>query len=325
MQYSKKDLTFIIYNNRSPKLVENFLIYKNLDINRYKLIKIEKIISEIKEKYTDNNKDLFFSIKDIKLFESDLIYSLSDINSYKNDLINIIGIFSEREKNFLTERRLLNISNNFIGLDKIIELKFNLNILGISIHPTLSNILKDGNNGGIVIPLFEKDKLVNLAIRRIGISNNESTKTLKYSLACPDLDIWGIEDIQFGDEVWITEGIFDMYALISNGIKAISVSSPHWSSIQLYRLLEKKPSKVNIFSDNDYTGITSSIVLSEFLNIFLINTNIYLSKDAKDASEHFFELNLSMDNLIKLEDFKLESDRDNFYSYTEYLKNRKFK
>jgi hypothetical protein len=325
MQYSKKDLTFIIYNNRSPKLVERFILDKNLDINKYKLIKIENIISTVKDKYTDNTKDLLFNLKDINLDGKDLIYGLNDINALKNDILKLKGIFSDREIIFLTERGLYHISDNFISLDKVIENYLNFDSLGISIHPTLKNILDDGNNGGIIIPLFEKDMLVNIAVRRIGVSNNEKNKTLKYSLACPDIDIWGIEDIKKGDEIWITEGIFDMYALKENGFKAISVSSPHWSSIQLYRLLEKKPSIVNIFSDNDYTGISSSFVMADFLDEFSINTKVYMSKFSKDASEHFFEKKLSMESVINIENNNFYTNKQNLFSYTDYLKNRNFK
>ena len=326
MDYTKKDITFIIYNNRSPKLVEKFLSDKNLDINRYKLIKIEKIINTIKNKYNDSdNNNLTFNLKDIDLTQIDLIYGLENVNSFKDVLLDLMGVFSERETNYLKNRNLLKISNNLISLDKILDLNLNLDFLGISIHPTLLKILDNGNQGGIVIPLFENDNLINLAVRRIGISNRQDTKTLKYSLACPDIDIWGLDNIVIGDEIWITEGIFDMHALIYNGLKAISVSSPHWSSIQLYRLLEKKPIRVNVFSDNDQTGIISSMVISNFLNEFGIESKIYISDFAKDASEHFFEKKLLIKDLKELEYKKLFQKRDNYFSYTDYLKNRDFK
>jgi hypothetical protein len=324
MEYTKKDLTFIIYNNRSPRLVKKFLSDSHLDINRYKLIKIEKIITEIKSKYIDNSKDLVFNLNDIDLDKEDLIYGLEDINSFKEIFLGLMGVFSERETDYLKNRSLVKISNKLIGLDKILELDLNLDVLGISIHPTLLRILKNGNNGGIIIPLFENNNLINLAVRRIGITNTQETKTLKYSLACPDIDVWGLDNINMGDEIWITEGIFDMYALIYNGLKAISVSSPYWSSIQLYKLLQKKPTKVNIFSDNDKTGIISSIVISNFLDEYEIENEIFISYFAKDASEHFFEKNYLIKDLKELEYKKIYNNRDNYFSYTEYLKNRKF-
>lgn len=326
MGYSKKDLTFIIYNNRSPKLVENFLINKNLDINKYKLIKIESIITNLTSNLRKDNLDITFKLSDLDLSKDDIIFKLDDLESMTNILTDMLGEFSDRELSFLKKRGFVeNIYNEFLSLDNIVKNKLDLDILGISIHPTLTKVLINGESGGIVIPLSENNKIVNLAIRRIGIDNNKNSKTLKYSLSCPDLDIWGLESINQGDDVWITEGIFDMYALALNGLKAISVSSPHWSSIQLYRLLEKKPSKINIFSDNDVTGINSSIILFHFFKSFNIKTTIYVSTGSKDASEHFFEKgNTVFDLSILNVEEMLDTNHNNNFNYIDYLKNRSF-
>ena len=134
-----------------------------------------------------------------------------------------------------------------------------------------------------------------------------SSKSLKYSLACPDVPVWGLDRLSKGDEVWLAEGLFDLMALEEMGKKPVSCSSAMWSGLQLYQLLEKKPSAINIFSDNDEVGLRTSGILKSFFEMNNINCKIFISNFAKDPAEHYFQKNK---NIIR--DFIIP------YNYLEY-------
>ena len=176
-------------------------------------------------------------------------------------------------------------------------------------------------NGGIIIPLFENNKLANCAIRKIN-----SSKSLKYSLACPDVPVWGLNKLNKGDEVWVTEGLFDMMALYRLGKSAVSCSSAMWSGLQLYQLLEKKPSKIKIFSDNDEVGLRTSGILKKFFEINNIYLVIVMSKFAKDPAEHYFQKDRNLSDLIEIDSVEdlLENKLDDSFDFIKHLKNRKY-
>jgi hypothetical protein len=213
------------------------------------------------------------------------------------------------------------------GLSQIKD-KRELEIIGSTVHPTMSKFLNDAiESGGIVIPLFDKDEnLINCAVRKIGLESNGSTRTLKYTLACPDVPVWGLDDINEGDEFWITEGIFDTMAMYELGEKSVSCSSAMWSGIQLYQLLEKKPKMIKFFSDNDEVGLRTSAILQDFFLQYDIPSKIYISEDYKDASELYFlkKMNLSILKEIEVTDDMINLNKDNSFNFIEHLKNRKF-
>jgi len=181
------------------------------------------------------------------------------------------------------------------------------------------------DGGGIVFPLYDNGELKNCAIRRISIENNEKS-SLKYSLACPDVSIWKSKDIQPGDEIWLTEGLFDMFALDELGYKSVSCSSAMWSGIQLYELVLLRPSVINIFSDNDEVGLRVSAILFDFFTNYGVNSNIYKSNNYKDASEHFFENEQKIESLEVIKDIEklLLNTNDESFDFINYIKNRKF-
>ena len=154
---------------------------------------------------------------------------------------------------------------------------------------------------------------------------------IKYTLSVPDIHIWGIENMNEGEECWICEGVFDYIGLNENGFKnPLSVASASWSAIQLYNLLDKKPSLINIFSDYDYTGLRSSLVLEKFFNLNGIRTKTWTSNSCKDASEHFLERKLSIE---EVEEIKITTDLLDLVSidienikkdYISYLRVRTF-
>jgi hypothetical protein len=191
----------------------------------------------------------------------------------------------------------------------------------------MRNFLDDGlEGGGIIIPLFENGKLVNCSIRKITIENNGYSKTLKYTLACPDVPVWGLENIVEDKEIWLTEGIFDMIAINKMGKNAVSCSSAMWSGIQLYQILQKEPSNMVIVADNDEVGLRTASILKDFFEYYLIPSRVVVSKFAKDAAEHYFQKTRSLSDFIEIDitDEMIISTNDDKFNFIEHLKNRTF-
>jgi 5S rRNA maturation endonuclease (ribonuclease M5) len=317
--YTIEELSFILYNNRSVNgVVKNFI---PKDINPFKLNDIENKLDHYKKIYNDqkfveiNRNEIDETCEDIHVTPI-TIQNLT--NMVKLSHLNLCG----KELEYLLNRGITQdiISQWFIGGMSLITDYKDLEILNATCHPVLKPILEDGlEDGGIIIPLFRDDLLINCAIRKLS-----DIGKLKYSLACPDIDVWGLDDIE-GEEVWITEGLFDMMALRSIGLKSVSVSSAMWSGIQLYKLLEKKPKSIIIFCDNDNVGLKTGLILHKFFNINGIYNKTVISSGSKDASEHVFQNKLGLDDIkdIRITMDMIDNLEDN-YNFIKYLKNRKF-
>lgn len=323
--YTNEELGFILYNNRSVKGVVNNFLPK--DINSFKLIDLESKFSKIKEEYF-NHKMVEVDVSELDIDAQDEIVTPSDLEEISEDIKYSIGLFNPTEYEYLINRGIGDDSIkkwNLLGLSSIKDREI-LRRIGATCHPTLRKFLVDGiEGGGIVIPLFKNDILINCSIRKISIENADR-KTLKYSLACPDIPVWGIDDIKKGDEVWITEGIFDMIALRNMNKKSISCSSGIWSGLQLYQLIEKKPLKIVIVSDNDEVGFRTSAMLRDLFSVYKIESKILVSKFAKDPAEHYFQKNRGIDELDEINITKemIISKNDNSFNFINHLKSRNF-
>jgi len=317
--YTIEELSFILYNNRSVNgVVKNFI---PTNIDAFKLNDIENKL--------DHYKKIFNSQKFVEINRDEVDENCEDINVTPIAIQNLTNVVKSSHLNLSgTELEyLLNrgIKQNIIdqwyigGLSSITDYK-DLEVLNATCHPVLKPILEDGiEGGGIIIPLFKNDKLINCAIRKLS-----DIGKLKYSLSCPDIDVWGLDDIS-GEEVWITEGLFDMMALRSIGLKSASVSSAMWSGIQLYKLLEKKPKSIVIFCDNDNVGLKTGLILHKFFNVSGIHNKTVISNHSKDASEHIFQNGLGLNDIadIRITMNMIDNLEDNF-NFIKYLKNRKF-
>ena len=117
-----------------------------------------------------------------------------------------------------------------------------------------------------------------------------------------------------------------MMAIQTNGEKCVSCSSAMWSGVQLYKVLKKKPSKINIFSDSDEVGLRTSAILKDFFMKSFIDCEIYISKSKLDASDHFFQMEDGWDNVDKINVTKdlIGDTIDNSFDFINHLKNRKY-
>lgn len=321
MKWTHEQLGFILYNNRSVEgVVENFLP-KN--INPVKLIYLENALEKCKDElYTESLVGVEMS--KLNLDTNDIIVTPTDLEKLGDLVLNSHNSLGGWELEYLYKRGIKeDIINKWKlgGLSHITDYN-HLIILNATCHPILSSVLVDGiDGGGIIIPLYnEEGKLKNCAIRKIS-----DVGKLKYSLACPDIGVWGIDDVEDGDEIWICEGLFDMMALISKGKKAVSVSSAMWSGLQLYELLQKRPRFINIVCDNDRTGIRVGKILSDFFTTLRIKNKTLYCPLYKDAAEIIFERGLDVDMLevCEIDNSMIESRQDNF-NFLTYLQNRNF-
>lgn len=322
MKYTVEQLGFILYNNRSVDGVVKNFIDKSIDVN--KLLDIEKKFDWCKSLYSNLEKMVEVDLSLLDPDGDDEVVIPNQISELSDFVLSNIGNFSDDERLFLKNRNidiLIVEKYQLLGLSNFTDTE-HLRVIGATCHPILKTFLKDGiEEGGIVFPLFENGKLVNCSIRRI-----TDVGKLKYTLAVPDIPVWNLESIKEGDEICISEGIFDMIALIENGFKAVSPSSAMWSGIQLYKLLDKKPSKVTIFCDNDRVGLKTGLVLSKFFNLVGVESKTIHSKFCKDAAEHFFEKGYKIDDLedIKIDRKMVEDKDDNSFDFLRYLQKRKF-
>ena len=324
MHYTIQNLAFILYNNRSVEgVVKNFIPN---GLNPYILQRVEINLDKCKSKYRLDDRLVEVNINEFDLEAEDVIVKKEDISELSKLFIENIGNFSDKEFDYLINRGLGEetiLKWKLLGLSSIKDKK-NLEIIGATCHPTTKKFLEDGiESGGIIIPLFDENEiLVNCAIRKIN-----SHKSLKYSLASPDIPVWGLDEIDNDEqEVWLCEGLFDMMALCKMNKKSVSCSSAMWSGIQLYQLVIKKPRVINIFSDNDEVGLRTSAILREFFQLYNIESKIFVSKVAKDPAEHYFQKYRNMTDLVEIEvnEKLIESRKDESFNFIEYLKNRKY-
>jgi hypothetical protein len=328
MNWTIEELGFILYNNRSVNGVVRNFIPKS--INPFKLTKLEKILKKSKSKFQSDDRMVEVNIREINQKSNDVLVNPEELKELSEEFYLNVGKFSYDEIHFLFDRGVdqeVMWKWKLFGLSQIKDRR-QLEIIGATVHPTMTGFLDDAiESGGIVIPLFDADEnLINCAVRKVGLESNGSTRTLKYTLACPDVPVWGLDEIEEGDKFWITEGIFDTMAIYELGEKSVSCSSAMWSGIQLYQLLEKKPKMIKFFSDNDEVGLRTSAILSDFFNQYDIETKIFISEDYKDASELYFlkKLDLSTLKEIEVTDDMINMNKDNSFNFIEHLKNRKF-
>lgn len=319
MKYTKEELSFILYNNRSVKgVVSNFL---PKDINVEIILQIEKKLNWVKNIFNFYERFIEIDKSRIDINAEDIYVTKDEFERISPIIKSSIGNFSENERIFLEKRKIPNeIINKYkLGSAHFIQHHDIYTIINLSVHPILKPLLVDyDNHESIIIPLYEDGVLKNCAMRRVF-----DTGKLKYSLSIPDLDVWGLES-NF-DEVWICEGLFDMMALHSKGLKAVSVSSDMWSSIQLYKLLKTNPKKINILCYNDQVGYKTGAILSKFFNLYGIKNQTWMCNSGKDAAEIIFEKELDLEDIIPISITKeMLGKQDLSFDFLKYLTGRIF-
>lgn len=336
----EEDIPFIIYNNRSVGgVVTNFLPTIKLPWDE---------LSELEKRFAWCDA-AFDYCKTVTIPEADLNRDYDDIRYGPGDLEPCSDLISQSFAKLLDpstdgelsdrvwlERR--GIGEHYIGKYFLGSLSYivgnatprQLDVLGITCHPMLNNILDDDlTGGGIVIPLFRDGQLANVTVRRIS-----DVGKLKYTQSCPDMHVWGLDDLSEHHPTWMVEGLFDMMAVNESVSpyssvcvrQAVSVSGAMWSVPQLMQLMAKSGPYINILADNDKVGLRSAGVLQRFLSMCGFTVRVYVSTGAKDACEHFLEMGLSWDEMeeIRVTREMIELKEEMSFNFLKYLKNRKF-
>lgn len=316
MNYTIEEINHIIYNNRTIKgVVNNFLPKLNLfDLNL--LMEIGNQLRYV-DKFINKDYNIFIDKEKLDL-------NLPDIKLYPHQLKNIkvsSRIFSDSELKLLDEKKIPNHiieEYDISSLSQIKDLK-TLEILGVTTHPILTKLIGDGISDGLIIPLYKNNELINTVFRK----TNDSVK-LKYGITVPSLDLWG-DEILRNDEIWLCEGLFDMMAIRNQKLKCISASSCSLNDYHYFKILKNKPSRINIFVDNDISGYRSALKSKRLFGLNGIMCKIYHSKKAKDAAEHFFELMLDWNDVEEINiTTEMISRDDKEVDFLKYLENRNF-
>jgi hypothetical protein len=96
--------------------------------------------------------------------------------------------------------------------------------------------------------------------------------------------------------------------------------------LQLYQVLEKRPSSIVVFADNDSVGLRTSAILREFFTMNYIPVRIVISKVAKDPAEHYFQKNKTLDDILEIDVTldMIKEHKDDVFNFLRHMKNRKY-
>ena len=316
--YTVEQINHIIYNNRTFEgVTQNFLPkLNNYDI--LQLLELEKQINFV-NKLLHKDKDIVIDKEKLDLEGSDIQLFPKDIYNLKVSSRN----FSEEERKLLERKKIPEHIIEEYDISPLSQFKDNRDILekiGVTTHPIFIPLLGDEISEGLIIPLYEDGKLINAAIRK----TTDLTK-LKYGISVPSLNLWGDKTWE-NEELSVTEGLFDMMALREQGLKCVSSSSGSLNDIQFYTIIKGKPKMVNMYVDNDAAGYSGALKAQKIFGLNGIPSRTFASKKAKDMAEHFFELELTWDDIeeINITMEMIEKGEDNVFDFLEYLENRKF-
>jgi len=331
-EYTKDDIIYIAYNNRSlTNVIYNFIPPFNVK-ELMSLKKIENDFKYAKSLFT-TDREMGLEIKDLDLTQKDIRITPNDIIERTQLILDAHKNLSGKELKYLKDRGFSDelIERGKFGSMSYIKDQVDLDILGISTHPIMNNMFDGGTKGGgIILPLInKKGDLINATFRKISDYNK-----LKYTHACPDLYVWSVEDIEKGDIVWLVEGVFDKYVLESvlpEGSKVVATSSASISPIQYMKIIHKKPSKVNLICDNDQVGFRTGAIAQKIFHLSKIICSTFYFDESKDVSEHFLLNNGEIFDLIKINITKEFIDEQGTeyedripLNFFDYLQNRKF-
>jgi len=332
IEYTNDELIYIVYNNRSlSNVISNFIPKLNVK-ELLSLSKIEKDFTYARNLFI-NKKEMGLDITDIDITAPDIIVTPEDIKSRKQLILDAHENLKGEELQYLKDRGFSDeiISKGKFGSMSYITNQEDIDILGISTHPIMNKVFENGvKGGGIVMPLFNKeDELINVIFRKLSDLNK-----YKYTHACSDVFVWGLDEVEQGDIIWFVEGIFDRYVLESilpEGSKVISTSSATISPIQYMKIIHKKPSKINIICDNDHVGFRTGAIAQKVFHLSRIICSTFYFDESKDVSEHILQNNGDIYDLIKIQIDKefIDSKGSDFeerisMNFFNYLQNRQF-
>ena len=161
-----------------------------------------------------------------------------------------------------------------------------------------------------MFPDYRNGKLAGICIRNLS-TEKEYVSDVKYAFSNFGWYIYGYDNYNPEDQVYITEGVFDAIALRAYGHNAIAIGCSNPSPMQLSMLLHKFKN-LKICFDNDLAGYVGSLKCSIMLNIPIYTTIGY--KDIAQCWEAEAELELAelstKDLKILISEYPKQEDND---------------
>lgn len=118
---------------------------------------------------------------------------------------------------------------------------------------------------GPVFPDYRNSKLAGICIRNLS-QDLEYVSDVKYTFSNFGWYLYGFDDYDSEDEVFIVEGVFDAISMRSAGYKAIAVGSSCPSPMQL-SMLYYKYKHLRLCLDNDMAGCVGAYKIKSIIDI----------------------------------------------------------
>lgn len=139
----------------------------------------------------------------------------------------------------------------------------------------------------LLFPYYDKDcMLTGLQSRYLG--NNENAPRFQFVSAqkARVFNMPIVNNMSYGDELYISEGITDCLALLSAGKKAVAI--PSASILPVYDLMDLSKFRLHMYPDQDDAGRKAFSALRRFFtNHYAILKEELLPKGTKDFSEYY--------------------------------------
>ena len=113
---------------------------------------------------------------------------------------------------------------------------------------------KWGEGWRLVIPVYEGGVLVSYVARSISGAEPKDLNPPS-SMGSKGQYLYGLDTLEKGDKVIVTEGVFDTWHLQNHGYKSVALMGSQISPVQIGKLLATRPSEIIVFLDGDEIGI----------------------------------------------------------------------
>ena len=159
---------------------------------------------------------------------------------------------------------------------------------------------------------YRNNQLVGIGIRNTS-TNLDYVAASKYTFSNFGLFLWGFDDYDNNDTIYIVEGVFDAIVLRKFGYNAIATSNAWPTCIQLACIVQKYKNII-VCLDNDLHGWCGSYMCSKILGCRTYTT------ESKDIGEYATSNHISLKEISQKELKHLISKNINSYN-TTLLKN----
>ena len=139
----------------------------------------------------------------------------------------------------------------------------------------------------LLFPYYDKERvLTGLQSRYLGNNKNAPRFQFVSAQKARVFNMPIVNNMSYGDELYISEGITDCLALLSAGKKAVAI--PSASILPVYDLMDLSKFRLHMYPDQDDAGRKAFSALRRFFtNHYAILREELLPKGTKDFSEYY--------------------------------------